>query len=226
MKIVTNEKLINRNIRLGFATTIVAILILVVLVWITQDTVAINYLLWTGLLFVAFILAQIGSALSRYGRRSDLTLNDALSKLNKDFTLYHHSAPAPHVLVGPTGLWMLVPKTTRGKITYNTNKNRWKRSGGGIGGLFEGLGRPDVELGTQADSIDRYLSKYWDEDDNLFVNAAIVFTHDSATVDAKGAPVPTIVMKDLRKTVAAPNQKTGLRPAQVKKLNALFGGTD
>ena len=149
MNIVTNEKKINRNIRLGFTATAAAILLLVAMIWLTQESI--SYLLFTVLLFVAFFLAQLGNMLSRYGKRLDLTLNNALGKLNKDFTIYHYQAPAPHVLVGPTGLWMLLPKTTRGNITFDAEKNRWKRKGGGIGGLVEGLGRPDLELSSQAD---------------------------------------------------------------------------
>jgi len=222
MKIITNEKLITRNIRLGFAATMGAILLLVTMVWVTQDSI--NFLLFTGLLFVAFLLAQIGNILSRYGKRLDLLLNEGLRKLPTDFTLYHHHAPAHHLLVGPTGLWILLPKTTRGHIMYDQNRNRWKRSGGGFSRFLEGLGRPDLELANQADSIDRFLAGEWDPEENLFVNAVIAFTNAKTTVDADHAPVPTILLKDLKKLVGAPNQKTGLRPAQVKRLNRLLGG--
>ena len=97
-------------------------------------------------LLVGFTLTQIGMYMgNRYGRkpRPDEKLDAGLKGLPGEFTMYHYTTPASHLLVGPAGVWLLMPYHQRGKVAFK--KNRWQMSGGGFlhrecgGRFFEGL---------------------------------------------------------------------------------------
>ena len=60
--------------------------------------------------------------------------------------------PTAHLLVGPVGVWVLMPRHQAGRITYDENKNRWRQKGGNFYlKIFaqENLGRPDLEIGIR-----------------------------------------------------------------------------
>ena len=50
----------------------------------------------------------------------DELIDQALKGLDKKYTLYHYSIPVSHLLVGPAGVWILLPYYQRGTITYKT----------------------------------------------------------------------------------------------------------
>ncbi|HAV76072.1 MAG TPA: hypothetical protein DCX53_01825, partial [Anaerolineae bacterium] len=60
----------------------------------------------------------------------DEKLDAGLKGLQNEFVIYHYKAPASHLLIGPAGVWVLLPFHQRGQVTYK--KNRWRNSGGGF----------------------------------------------------------------------------------------------
>ena len=76
----------------------------------------------------------------------------------------------PHLLLGPSGIWVLLPRHQTGKIIYQ--KGRFKQKGGGIlqGYLRmfaqEGMGRPDLELEGEIDAVKRFIKKKLPEHGN------------------------------------------------------------
>ncbi len=151
MKIIKNEKLIKRNAKIGQYTSLGALAVLGIGMYIsfTQP----DLFVWAlGALLVGFTLTQVGMYFgNRWGRspRPDEKLDAGLKGLTKDYSMYHWTTPIAHLLVGPAGVWVLIPYHQRGQVTYR--KNRWKMSGGGFlqnyMRLFgqEGIGRPDLE---------------------------------------------------------------------------------
>ena len=86
-----------------------------------------------GALLLGFTLTQVGMYFgNRWGRspRPDEKLDSGLKGLHKDFSIYHWATPVAHLLVGPAGVWVLIPYHQRGQVSYR--KNRWKMSGGGF----------------------------------------------------------------------------------------------
>lgn len=212
MHIVTNQKTVGRNRKIGNAANLAGmILLLASLVFAFRRTeaggsplVSMNLLL-VAMLF-GFILVQVGAYyMNRWGRspRPDELIDKNLKGMGREYTVYHYTTPAYHFLLGPAGLWVILPYHQPGKVTYA--KKRWRLHGGGILQgylrLFgqEGLGRPDLESGAEADSIKRYLSRLLPEATELPpVKPLLLFLNPKVELDLEEPPIAAILVKDLK----------------------------
>jgi hypothetical protein len=205
MKIVKNEKLIERNGKIGSYLSLGALAVLGVGMYISIAKSDLFY--WSLIaLITGFIMTQIGMYFSnRFGRtpRPDEQLDASMKGLPNETILYHYKTPATHLLVGPAGIWVLLLFHQRGKVTYS--KNRWKLSGGGFMQAYmtlfgqEGIGRPDFELENQISSLKKYLIKQGMEESAIpEINGVLVFTNNEADVDDTDAPVPALQIKKLK----------------------------
>lgn len=132
MKSIKNEKLIKRNGQIGQWTSLAALIVLGVGMYISFTRTDL-FVYSLAALLVGFTLTQIGMYMgNRYGRspRPDEKLDAGLKGLQNEFTIYHYTTPASHLLIGPAGIWVLLPYHQRGRVTYH--KNRWRMSGGGF----------------------------------------------------------------------------------------------
>src|SRR4030065_1166954 len=111
MNIIRNEKLIKRNSRIAQITVVAGLAVLAAGMFISfryKEQVTLSM----GALLVGFLLSQIGIYFSnRWGRRPrpDELLDQSLKGLDSKFTLYHYSTPVAHLLLGPAGVWLLLP---------------------------------------------------------------------------------------------------------------------
>ena len=111
MKIIRNEALIKRNGRIGQWTSLGALGVLGVGMYLsfTQPNLFVYSI---GALILGFTMTQVGMYFSnRWGRspRPDEQLDAGLKGLPGDVTIYHYAAPAAHLLVGAMGIWALIP---------------------------------------------------------------------------------------------------------------------
>lgn len=230
MRIVKNEKLIKRNARIGQYTSFAALAVLGVGMYISvqrQDL----FVYAVVSLILGFAMTQIGMFFSnRWGRspRPDEQLDAALKGLPGDTSLYHYTTPVPHLLVGPAGLWILQTYHQRGKVAYS--RNRWRLSGGGFMQAYmsvfgqEGIGRPDVDISTEANSLKKYLAKQLDEQEIPEIQAALVFTSEAAEIDATDAPMPALKAKQLKDFIRQKAKERPIGTIQMQKvLSALDG---
>lgn len=204
MKIIKNDAVIKRNARIGQWTSLGALGVLGVGMYLSftrQDLFAYSI----GALILGFTMTQVGMYFSnRWGRspRPDEQLDAGLKGLPGDTTVYHYTAPAPHLLVGPMGVWVLLPYHQRGRLTFE--RNRWRLRGGGFMQSYmtifgqEGLGRPDLEAANQSDAVKRHLEKNMDETQVPPINAVLVFTNDQADIETAEAPLPVVQLKKLK----------------------------
>ena len=203
MEIITNERLIQRNARIGQITSIVGLFVLAGGMFISF-TRAELFLISLIALVVGFGLSQIGIYFgNRWGRRPrpDELLDTSLKGLDGRYSIYHYSSPTAHLLVGPAGVWVLLPRHQAGEITYDESKKRWKQKGGSLYlKLFaqESLGRPDLEIGSEIHAVSSYLQDHLDEEQALDVQAALILTNEKAEVNADNAPAPTLPAKKLK----------------------------
>jgi hypothetical protein len=204
MIVVKNEKLIKRNGRIGQWTSLGALGVLGVGMYLSfQRPDLFTYSI--GALILGFMMTQVGMYFSnRWGRspRPDEQLDAGLKGLPGDTTLYHYTAPVPHLLVGPMGLWILLPYHQKGMVTYQNN--RWRLKGGGFMQGYmsvfgqEGLGRPDVDAAGQVETLTKYLQKRLEGSNIPPVHAALVFTNENTELSATDAPLPAIPLKKLK----------------------------
>jgi hypothetical protein len=134
MDIITNDRLIQRNARIGQVTSIVGLLVLAGGMFISF-TRAELFLFSLIALVIGFGLSQVGIYFgNRWGRRPrpDEVLDTALKGLDGRYSIYHYSSPTAHLLIGPAGIWVLLPRNQAGEITYDETKKRWRQKGGSI----------------------------------------------------------------------------------------------
>jgi|WetSurSiteA1Bulk_404760.scaffolds.fasta_scaffold29293_2 hypothetical protein len=203
MKVITNYKLINRYSKLGKYLNVAAIVILfggMAITWLRTDLFYLSLIA----LFVGFILSQVSVFfINRWGRspRPDERITSSLKGLANEFTLYHYCTPVSHLLVGPAGVWTILPYYQRGTITYE--KNRWKQRGGGIGQAYlkifaqEGIGRPDLDAKSDIEKLTDYLAKALGAEVPE-IKPILVFTDKRADIQVEGAPIPTLPAEELK----------------------------
>ncbi|MBV6451929.1 MAG: hypothetical protein DCC56_08000 [Anaerolineae bacterium] len=227
MKIIKNDRLIKRNSRIGQWITIASLLILAGGMFFSisdpSDPQRVSYSLFA--LFAGFILTQIGLYMgNRWGRspRPDEQLDAGLKGLPGEFNMYHYTTPASHLLVGPAGVWVLLPYRQKGAISFS--KNRWRVSGGGFLQAYmsifgqEGIGRPDLEAENEIRKVKKALSEQFGENEIPEVNAALVFTNEQVEINPEGAPISAMKPKQLKDYM---RQKAKEKPISQTQLAAV-----
>jgi hypothetical protein len=231
MKIIKNEKLIKRNSVIGQWTTIIALVVLGGGLYISitnaENPELITYSLVA--LGVGFILTQIGMYFgNRWGRspRPDEKIDAALKGLSGDFSIYHFMTPASHLLVGPAGIWTLIPYRQRGVVTYQ--KNRWRIGGGGFLQAYmsifgqEGIGRPDLEAEAEIKAVKKLLSKSLAENEIPDVQAALLFLHEDVEIQVEDAPVTAMKIKQIKDFMRQKAKEKPITPVQLAAVKAAF----
>jgi hypothetical protein len=228
MKIIKNEKLIKRNSKIGQYTSLGALAVLGIGMYIsfTQP----ELFIWAlAALLAGFTLTQIGMYFgNRWGRspRPDEKLDAGLKGLPGDFSIYHWTTPVAHLMVGPAGIWVLMPYHQRGQVSYR--KNRWKISGGGFlqnyMRLFgqEGLGRPELEAEAEIKSLRKSLAAEMDEDEIPEINAALVFTADGIDIDAEDAPLPGLPLKRLKEFMRSKAKEKPITAQELERVKTVL----
>jgi len=225
MKIISNEKLIKRNATIGQVTSLSSLVILGIGMYLSFKDVA-YFNISIGALLVGFILSQVGIYFgNRWGRspRPDELLDQGLKGLPNGYTIYHYSSPVPNLLVGPAGIWLLLPFHQKGTITYNGKK--WKSKSGGFTqsymSLFgqENISRPDLDAGAFAEKLKKVLIKEMPEATIPPILAALVFTSNAAEVQADDAPVPTMHLKKLKPFIRKMAKEAPITAQEIKAVN-------
>ncbi len=228
MKIIKNEKLIERNGKIGQYTSLGALAILGAGMYISftkPEWFAYSILC----LLIGFALTQVGMYMgNRWGRspRPDEKIDAGLKGLHSEFNLYHYSTPASHFLIGPSGAWVLLPYHQRGKIEFR--KNRWRLSGGGfLQGYMrifgqEGLGRPELEANAEIDSLRKFFAKNLEASQIPEVKTVLVFTADDVELDTGDSPIPAMKLKQLKDFMRQESKTRMLNSEQINKITELF----
>ncbi len=225
MKIIKNEKLIQRNGKIGGWLSIGALAVLGGGMYISF-TKPEWFVYSLVCLVLGFILTQIGMYMStRWGRspRPDEKIDTSLKGLHSEFNLYHYSSPVSHLLIGPAGIWVLLPYQQAGAAYFE--KKRWKVKGGGFMQAYmrifgqEGIGRPDIEAETETALVKKFLAKHLEENAIPEVKAVMVFTHDQVEVEAGESPVPAMKLKRLKEFLREESKTRKLTSTQIQQIN-------
>ena len=228
MKIIKNEKLIKRNGVLGNWLSLGALVVLGVGMYISFTKPELfTYSLIC--LVIGFTMTQIGMYMgNRWGRspRRDEKLDAALKGLHSDFSIYHYITPAAHLLVGPAGVWVLLPYQQAGTVSFE--KERWKVRGGGFMQSYmrifgqEGIGRPDLEAESEAAAVKKFLLKRMDENAIPEIKTILVFTHDQVELEPGESPFPARKLKQLKGFIRDESRERKLSSLQIQELSRVL----
>lgn len=205
MQVIINEKMIKRNAKIGSYTSLAALVVLGVGLYISFAYP--QYATWSFIsLIFGFVLSQIGIYFgNRWGRhpRQDERLTAALKGLSREYSLYHFMSPINYLLVGPTGIFILEPYYQKGEIVYD--KGKFKQKGGGLLQAYlkvfaqEGIGRPDLEIKTDLDQMKRFFDKHeLTEQDFNKVKVLMAFSNKDANLVPNDSPYGMLPMEGLK----------------------------
>lgn len=224
MRIIKNEKLIVRNGKIGQWLSLAALAVLGIGMYISfAKPELFTYSIIC--LVVGFIMTQVGMYMgSRWGKspRPDEKLDAGLKGLHSEFNIYHYSSPVSHLLVGPSGVWVLLPYHQRGKVSFE--KNRWKMKGGGfLQGYMrifgqENLGRPELDAENEVRTLQKFFAKKMDESDIPEIKPILVFTTDEVELEAGDSPIAAMKMKQLKEFLRQGGKNRALSSERIKKL--------
>jgi hypothetical protein len=228
MKIIKNEKLIRRNGKIGQWTSIGALLVLGGGMYLSFNRTDL-FIYSIAALLIGFTLTQVGMYMgNRYGRspRPDEKLDAGLKGLQNEFVMYHYTASASHLLIGPAGVWVLLPFHQRGQVAYK--KNRWRMSGGGfLQGYMrifgqESIGRPDIEAESEISAVKKYFAKQMDESEIPQIYAMMVFTNDDVEIDSVDAPILAMKLKQIKEFFRKKVKEKPITPTQLAAVKAVL----
>jgi len=225
MKILSNDRLIKRNVQITKYATVGSLIILGVGIYfsLTQaDKPSTVYITFAALV-AGFITSQISVYMQlRWGKspRPDEIILSELKGLDDRHTLYVYRSVIPYLLVSPTGLWGLIPYHHEGSITFE--KNRFRQKGGNtfrkiFGG--DGLGRPDLDAKSNIQSFERGIKKQLPDFENCNYQPVLVFTNPKTQLACDGAPYPVLPTKKLKDFIRKKNRREVLSLELLTQIN-------
>jgi hypothetical protein len=150
-------------------------------------------------------------------------IDKGLKGLGREYTVYHYSTAAAHLLVGPAGLWTLMPYYQSGVIVYE--KKRWKSRGGGFLQSYlrlfgqENMGRPEIESETEIEATRRYLTRSLPEGSEIPpIKSLLLFTSPKVELKVENAPLPAITPKDLKDFMREKSKEEPIGDLMLDKL--------
>jgi len=201
MKVYVNQGYIKRRASVGKYASLLGLVVLGGGLIISLRNPRLFYISF-GTLILGFVLSNVGIYYAnRYVRpdRPDAALPQALKGFDKRFALYQYLLPVSHVLREPGGLTIFVPKPQEGLTSYEggkwRNKQGWSRVLRWVG--QEGLGRPELELEKEVQTLQNWLHKQA-ADLQVPVRGVVVFTHANAELQLNDPPVTVLLSKQLK----------------------------
>lgn len=227
MKIYSDEKLIKRNSKIGNITSIASIVILGIGMFFSFKDKDGSYLPITfSALIIGFLLFQFGNYfMNKWGKspRPDEKLSQALKGMDDKYSLYHYQTGVSHLLIGPAGIYPLLPYSQPGTITYDESRNRWKQKGGNFflktfGG--ESLGRPDLDSNYAVNDLQKYFSKIGVNLEGVTPEPVLVFTNDKAILDAVNSDTLAVTADKLKEFIRKKNKSNLVSPELLKDIQS------
>ena len=239
MKIITNEKKLNIYKKIGSYTMLAGMVVLVggLVVSVNQiisgyqnpqnlptnSEAMFNYS--TIAMFVGLIMTEISMYFNnRWGRKPTLDekISLSLKGLDDRYVVYHYRGPVPSLLLGPSGIWVLVPMYQHGTITYE--KGSYRQAGiTWFVRLFyqEGIGRPDLIARSNIQSMEKFIQKNLPDAKLPPIQTAIVFTAPNANVQVgEDAPIPAMHADKLKDFIRRKAKEQPVNPSAIQKLLA------
>ncbi len=216
MQILSNDRYIEKRTKIGRFATLLSlgfIMTSTVLFLIRPEWSTITMaLIGLGLVFsviASYYAERFVGVLTHHKK-----VVEAFKGLDRQHSLLIYQRPSPFVLVEPGGLTVVVVKTQGGLVRYQNgrwaHKQRFNflRQFGGQ----ESLGDPRRQADDEAQHLARWLVKQLPEDMEVPVRGLALFVHPSVVLEAKDAPVPALLSKDVKSWLRGP----GRRPAMPK----------
>lgn len=224
MKVVVNEKLIASRGRLGKIASLAGLVILLV---------GFGFSFFPRYIYVSFLCLILGLLASNIGTynlnrwvrrpRNDEVIARALKGLDDRFWLFSYILPAEHVVLGPTGLFVIKAKSHDGEILCEGNRWRRKFRWSYLLRIFyeESLGNPTAEVAWEAERLRQFIARRLPEDAQVEIKELILFTNPAVRLELRAPLIPVLTAKTLKNHIRQKGAET-LPPNVYQKLLGLL----
>lgn len=209
MRVVTNEAHISRNRRIAhilFFVSLAGMAAGFFYTWTADPATStqISCFLLPALLFMTLISVRMANTWIREPR-PERVLEESLKGVGRRYTLFQYLLPAPHVLIGPEGVFTITPMWHERR--YRVSGKKWS----GDRGLFarltgymrqDLLGNPFNEAMLHAQEMQKLVNKLA-PDAGIEVQPLVVFTSPKVTLEIDDPAIPVLY--------ANPKKKPSLR---------------
>lgn len=220
MQLVTNTTLVRNRVRLAGALHFAALVVFGIGLLVSLQPQAWFYSYFA--IVVGLLLYQVAQTnLRRWGprHRQEGLLHHSLRGLDDRYALvaFPASSLPDYLLVGPSGISVLVARPQRGAIVCRADKWSMGDGGGSLLRLLRApLGNPTSDARAGVELVKHYLGDKRDDGENQPVEAVVVFTHPEARLRIDGCSYPVTTAKELRHYLR--RTKGSLSQAQVAQL--------
>jgi hypothetical protein len=231
MKLVVNQPLIKQRKSLAQVMTFASLAVLGIgLFFAFQKDITKMYYSYIALV-VGFVLSQVGMYFTtRFGRspRFDEVITTSLEKLRQDYSFYVYNSPTSMMLVGPCRIWLPIPLTATGEISYVDGK--WKQKGGNalmkIMGQ-ESVGKPEKDFATEEHNLRAFMAyKGIPGGTQPEIRPILISMMKTSKIgDVSTAPIPVIDLEDLKRYIRRMDREecsAPISPETFAKRNQIF----
>jgi hypothetical protein len=231
MKVTTNTQLIEQ--RAKWAKRIAPLTMLFLVGGLITNFMSINspeYFQPTLILLaLGFISAIVSSNLVNHWvrePRADQILTQTLKKFGNDYMLFNYTAPVPHVLLAPDGIYTFVVKSHDGEISVNGSRVSRKFSFKRILRVFadEGLGVPIKTAEANAGKLRKHLANSIEADALPEIKPVVLFSNKNAQLTVNQPDVPVLQINQLKEFLREAGKNRAISAEQRKQLAELLAG--
>ncbi len=224
MRVVINEAQINRNRKIShllFFISLGGMILGFFFTWTADPTSGASQLscfILPILLLLTLTSVRMANVWIREPRPVDV-LNSSLKGLGPKHTIFHHLLPAPHVLIGPEGVFTLT--VVWQDKAYRVKGKKWYGDEGFLrklnGYLRQDLiGNPFNDATLHAQQVQRLINKIA-PDAEIAVQPLVVFTHPNASFEQEDPLYPVLYADPKKK----PSLRQYLRELPANPANTL-----
>ncbi len=225
MKVYNNNKLIKKRKTLSQVVLYFSMAMLTLgFLWSLSDNNKSQMTYAYLILIPAYLLVQVSIFMAnKWGRspRPDEILVSSLKGMSNQYALYNYMTDVPHLLVGPAGVYLILPYYQSGVISYNTDKQRYEQKGGPkfFAKTFAQEGIPSIEK-EDKDLIKDYLNYLQKNQISINVEPQVLNFYYAEKVELRTDNAPEVNLtpdkfKDFLRQAA---KKSGLTEVEVKQI--------
>jgi hypothetical protein len=90
----------------------------------------------------------------------------------------------------------------------------------------ESLGRPDIEINSELNNLQKYLTKKLDGSSIPEINPLMIFTNDAVEIESEDAPLPAIKLKQAKEFIRQKAKERKLSTMSIQEINAALAGSE
>jgi hypothetical protein len=82
----------------------------------------------------------------------------------------------------------------------------------------EGLGRPDLDIETESDAMQKFFKKFLPDMDPPEVNYALILTNENVEIDVESPPHPIFMLRKLKDAIRKHAKQITMSPEEIEKI--------